>query len=150
MRGCLPLAAILLLATAPALAHGVETRVLTQGAVTAEFRFTDGTVMADADALAFAPGKPDRPALTGRTDAEGRFSLFPDRDGDWAVEVHDAEGHVARTVISVAGGRVAATKHAFPDWLVAISLVANVVAAGLIGRRRPKLGPLPAPAEATS
>jgi hypothetical protein len=79
-------------------AHGVETRTLTTGAVAVEFRFTDGTTMALADAMAFAPGHPNEPSVTGRTDEHGR--------------------------------------HAFPDWLVAVSLVFNVLAAALLGRRR--------------
>ena len=119
-----------------AFAHGIETRTLTSGAVAVEFRFTDGTTMALADAMAFAPGHPGEPSVTGRTDEHGRFSFFPDQDGDWTVEVHDGDTHVARAVVTVANHQVAETRHAFPDWLVAISLVFNVLAAALLGRRR--------------
>ena len=119
-----------------AFAHGVETRTLTSGAVAVEFRFTDGTTMALADATAFAPGHPNEPSVTGRTDEHGRFSFFPDQDGDWTVEVHDGDAHVARAVVTVSNNKVVETRHAFPDWLVAVSLVFNVLAAALIGRRR--------------
>jgi hypothetical protein len=119
-----------------AIAHGVETRTLTTGAVAVEFRFTDGTTMALADATAFAPGHPGEPSVTGRTDEHGRFSFFPDQDGDWTVEVHDGDAHVARAVVTVANHQVVETRHAFPDWLVAVSLVFNVLAAALLGRRR--------------
>jgi hypothetical protein len=134
IRLILPL--YLMLAAGTALGHGIETRTLTSGAVAVEFRFTDGTTMALADAMAFAPGHPNEPSAAGRTDQHGRFSFFPDQDGDWTVEVHDGDTHVARAVVTVSGHKVAETRHAFPDWLVAISLVFNVLAAALLGRRR--------------
>jgi|GEM_PF-733425 hypothetical protein len=127
---------IFLLGALPAAAHGVETRILAQGAATVEFRFADGTPMAFAEALVTAPGAPDEPAAAGRTDRNGRFSFFPDRDGDWQVEVHDEGGHLARAVVTSAGGAIRVPRRAFPDWLVALSLVANVAAAGWFGRRR--------------
>jgi hypothetical protein len=127
---------MLALLAGPAFGHGVETTTLTSGAVAVEFRFTDGTTMALADAMAFAPGHPSEPAASGRTDEHGRFSFFPDQDGDWTVEVRDGDTHVARAVVTVADHKVAETRHAFPDWLVAVSLVFNVLAAALLGRRR--------------
>ena len=39
-------------------------------------------------------------------------------------------------VVTVSDHKVAETRHAFPDWLVAVSLVFNVLAAALLGRRR--------------
>jgi hypothetical protein len=136
MLGIGVIALLLLSSAVSAQAHGVETRTLAVGAVAVEFRFTDGTAMADADAVAFAPNRPGEPAVTGRTDAQGRFSLFPDQDGDWLVEVHDASDHVARAVVSVVGHHITETRSAFPNWLVAVSLVCNVLAAGWIGQRR--------------
>ena len=134
MRLILPFC--VLLTAGAALGHGIETRTLTSGAVAVEFRFTDGTTMALADAMAFAPGHPNEPSVAGRTDEHGRFSFFPDQDGDWTVEVHDGDTHVARAVVTVSDHKVSETRHAFPDWLVAISLVFNVLAAALLGRRR--------------
>jgi uncharacterized GH25 family protein len=139
MRLVLPQGLILvsvMLAAGTAFGHGVETRTLTSGAVAVEFRFTDGTTMALADAMAFAPGHPNEPAASGRTDEHGRFGFFPDQDGDWTVEVRDGDTHVARAVVTVSDHKVAETRHAFPDWLVAVSLVFNVLAAALLGRRR--------------
>jgi hypothetical protein len=132
---------ILLIFASPvaALAHGVESRVLGSGAVAVQFRFTDGTVMAFADAVAYAPGRSGEPAVSGHTDAEGRFSLFPDQDGDWAVEVHDADDHVARAMVHVAGFQAVVPHSAFPDWLVAVSLVCNVLGAAWLGGRRSAL-----------
>jgi len=134
MRLILPV--FLVLAAGTAFGHGIATQTLTTGAVAVEFRFTDGTTMALADAMAFPPGHPTEPSATGRTDEHGRFSFFPDRDGDWTVEVRDGDAHVARAIVTVSAHKAAETRHAFPDWLVAISLVFNVLAAALLGRRR--------------
>jgi hypothetical protein len=135
------LAASLLLSCLPAAAgaHGVQTRILPTGAVAVEFRYTDGTPMALVDAIAYAPGAPGEPASVGRTDAAGRFALFPDQDGDWSVQAHDQDGHIARAILHVAGHHVVPPRRAFPDWLVAISLVVNVIAAARLGRRRAAL-----------
>ncbi len=127
---------ILLFAALPAAAHGVETRIMDEGAATVEFRFTDGAPLAFAEALVTAPDGSSEPAATGRTDRNGRFSFYPDQAGQWRVEVHDEGGHVARAVVTSTGQHVEVPRHAFPDWLVALSLVANVAAAGWLGRRR--------------
>ena len=130
------LSAVLLLASLPASAHGVETRIIGEGAATVEFRFTDGTPIAFAEALVTAPDGTGELAVTGRTDRNGRFSFFPDRAGEWRVEVHDEDGHLGRAVVTSTGQHIEVPRHAFPDWLVALSLVANVAAAGWLGRRR--------------
>lgn len=132
----------LLCASGPAASHGVETRTLAAGAVAVEFRFTDGTPLAFADAAAFAPGRPGA-AVTGHTDAAGRFAFYPDQDGDWNVLAHDANDHVARQIVHVAAHHVTESRRAFPDWLVAISLVCNVLAAARLGRRRASTLPPP-------
>jgi hypothetical protein len=128
---------------APASAHGTETRVLPSGAIAVEFRYTDGRPMVFADAVAFAPGRPSEPAATGRTDLRGRFSLYPDVDGEWSIEVRDAGGHFARTTIVASGEHAMPPRHAIPDWLVAISLVCNVLLAALLGHRRRPARPPP-------
>ena len=148
VAGMVLAATLLLGGGVPVLAHGIETQTLTEGAVAVEFRFTDGTAMADADAVVYAPNRPGEPVVTGRTDAKGRFSFYPDQDGDWVVEVHDTE-HVARAVVSVVAHHATETRRAFPDWLVAISLVFNVLAAGWLGRRR-RSRPAAAPLFSTS
>ena len=139
-RPVLSAACLAMLLSGLATAHGIETRTLATGAVAVEFRYTDGTTMALADAAAFAPGRPNEPSATGKTDEHGRFSFFPDQDGDWTVEVHDGDTHTARAIVTVANHEIKESRHAFPDWLVAISLVFNVLAAALLGRRRAKAG----------
>ena len=49
--------------------------------VTVPFATPDGKPMADADVRVFAPGQPDRPALTGHTDSGGKFEFSADKAG---------------------------------------------------------------------
>ena len=50
----------------------------------------------------FAPGDPNRTALTGRTDAAGKFVFDADRDGLWGAEAGSTD-FVARVMIRVGG-----------------------------------------------
>jgi nickel transport protein len=58
--------------------------------------------MASAEVRAFAPGNPNTPAVTGRTDAEGKFVFTADRDGFWSAEARSPD-YVARIMIRVGG-----------------------------------------------
>jgi hypothetical protein len=58
--------------------------------------------MANAEVRAFAPGDLNRPAVTGRTDAEGKFVFGADRDGFWSAEARSPD-YVARVMIRVGG-----------------------------------------------
>ena len=70
--------------------------------VTAQFATPDGKPMANAEVRAFAPGNPNSPAVTGRTDAQGKFMFAADRDGFWSAEAHSTD-YVARVMIRVGG-----------------------------------------------
>jgi hypothetical protein len=70
--------------------------------VTTQFATQDGKPMAHAPVRVFAPGDPTKPALTGRTDASGKFTFAADRDGFWSAEATSA-GEVARVMIRVGG-----------------------------------------------
>lgn len=71
--------------------------------MTAQFATPDGKPMADAEVRVFAPGDPSRVALTGRTDAKGKFVFEADRDGFWSAEARSPD-YVARVMIRVGGG----------------------------------------------
>jgi Domain of unknown function (DUF4198) len=71
-----------------------------RSSISAQFATPDGKPMANAEVRAFAPGEPNRPAVTGRTDAEGKFAFDPDRDGFWSAEAHSPD-YVARIMIRV-------------------------------------------------
>jgi hypothetical protein len=70
--------------------------------VTAQFATPDGKPMANAEVRVFAPGDPNKVALTGHTDAEGKFVFDADRDGFWSAEARSAD-YVARVMIRVGG-----------------------------------------------
>jgi hypothetical protein len=70
--------------------------------VTAQFATPDGKPMANAEVRVFAPGDPNKVALTGRTDAQGKFVFDTDRDGFWTAEARSADD-VARVMIRVGG-----------------------------------------------
>jgi Domain of unknown function (DUF4198) len=70
--------------------------------VTAQFATPDGKPMANAEVRVFAPGDPNKVALTGRTDDDGKFVFDADRDGFWSAEAHSAD-YVARVMIRVGG-----------------------------------------------
>ena len=68
--------------------------------VTAQFATPDGKPMANAEVRVFAPGDPNKVALTGRADAQGKFVFDTDRDGFWTAEARSADD-VARVMIRV-------------------------------------------------
>lgn len=68
--------------------------------VTAHFATPEGKPIADAEVRVFAPGQPDKPVLTGHTDAAGKFAFTADRDGFWTAEAR-TKTEVARVIIRV-------------------------------------------------
>ena len=83
--------------------------------VTVQFATSDGKPMANAEVRVFAPGEPNRPALTGRTDTDGKFEFGADRDGFWSAEAR-ADGEVARAIVRV-GRQDQRTEPLSPYWL---------------------------------
>lgn len=65
-----------------------------------QFATQDGKPMPDAEVRVFAPGEPTRPALTGRTDKDGKFNFPADRDGLWTAEAHSPT-EIARATVRV-------------------------------------------------
>ena len=59
--------------------------------VMVQFATQDGKPMANAEVRVFAPGQPSRPALTGRTDSDGKFDFPADRDGFWSAEARSGD-----------------------------------------------------------
>ncbi len=95
--------------------------------VTVQFATSDGKPMADTEVRVFAPGQPNRPAFTGRTDSEGKFEFGADQDGLWSAEARNGS-EVARATVRVAGQQQQ-KEPLSPIWLVGGLLVLLVVAA---------------------
>ena len=70
--------------------------------VTVTLTAGDGAPMANAEVKVYAPGEPNRPYLSGRTDAAGAFTFEADRDGFWSAEAR-RDGEIARVSIRVEG-----------------------------------------------
>jgi len=70
---------------------------------------------------AFAPGDPTKPAVTGHTDAQGKFTFAADRDGFWSAEARSPD-YVARVMIRVGG------EQRSPNWLSSFLVIAFLVA----------------------
>jgi hypothetical protein len=70
--------------------------------VTVQFATADGKAMPNAEVRVFAPGEPNRPALTGHTDSEGQFQFGADRDGWWSAQARLGD-EIARATVRVGG-----------------------------------------------
>jgi hypothetical protein len=117
------LAAVFLLAPSPSFAFGLfGTRE-----VTAQFATPDGKPMANAEVRVFAPGDTNKPVLTGRTNAEGKFTFEADRDGFWSAEATGAD-QVARVMIRV--GDDAQPQYRFSPFLL-IGVLAILLAVAI-------------------
>jgi hypothetical protein len=90
--------------------------LFTRHEVTVQFATPDGKPMADAAVRVFAPGEPNRPAVTGRTDAEGKFVFEADQDGFWSAEARGAD-QVAHLMIRVGG------ESRSPSWLSPLAVL---------------------------
>lgn len=62
----------------------------------------DGEPMADTEVRVFAPGDPNRPVSTGKTDSSGKFYFTADRDGFWTAEARRGD-EVSRVSVRVTG-----------------------------------------------
>lgn len=111
----------------PAMAHDVTYALRGAGDVTVEFRYQDGTPMAGATALVFAPDAGALPTVTAVTDAAGDVRLRASRDGVWRVDVRDDAGHASRARLRVTDGVASLAERAIPNWLAAASLVLNLL-----------------------
>jgi hypothetical protein len=92
--------------------------LFTRHEVTVQFATPDGKPMVNAEVRVFAPGDPSRTALTGRTDATGKFVFDADRDGLWGAEAGSTD-YVARVMIRV-GGEAQSTAWLSPFLVIGI------------------------------
>jgi len=132
------LAAVLLAIVMPAPALAVD--LFARHQVTVQFATSDGKPMANAEVHVFAPGEPNRPALTGKTDSDGKFEFGADRDGFWSAEARNGS-EIARATVRVAG-QEQKDEPLSPYWLFGGLLLLLVIAFGYrlmrMRARRPK------------
>lgn len=82
----------LLLAPAPAPAHGLAHAVAAGRAVVVTLTYDDGTPFS-FESCEVTPPAAAAPSQVGRTDRLGRVVFLPDRPGDWRVRVVSEDGH---------------------------------------------------------
>ena len=100
--------------------------LFTRHEVTTQFATPEGKPMAEASVRVFAPGDPSRAALTGHTDADGKFVFDADRDGYWSAEARSPD-YVARVMIRV-GGEPQAQSWVSPFLVVGFLVVVLAIA----------------------
>jgi hypothetical protein len=126
---------VLALSAVPAAAQSLFGR----RQVTVEFATADGKPIGDAEVRVFAPGRPDRPVLTGRTDKAGKFEFAAEADGMWTAEARSG-GEIARVMVRVGGKE--AQEPLSPYWLVGGLLLLLILAFGFrIARTRARRPP---------
>jgi hypothetical protein len=95
--------------------------------VTVQFVTQDGQPMADAEVRVFAPGAPNKPAITGRTDKDGKFHFTADRDGFWMAEARNGT-EVSRATVRVGAPGGADSEPLSPALVIGLLAVLLVIA----------------------
>ena len=92
-----------------ALAHGANIEYKETSAITIKAKYDDGTPMANAQVIVYAPSDPATPWLKGTTNDLGSFTFVPDNEpqniGNWDVKVRQS-GHGDITSIAIADGKL--------------------------------------------
>ena len=108
VRPLAPLAALLALAAAPALAHEVLHEVRPGAGVAVRIYESDDEQVAGAPFEVWSPDEPKRPFATGRTDPHGWLAFVPDAPGAWRLRVVEDDGHGLDVRIQVTPGSLQA------------------------------------------
>ena len=91
------------------LAHGADIQYRETSAIAIQAKYDDGTPMANAQVVVYAPSDRATPWLKGTTDAAGNFSFVPDATaenaGNWDIKVRSS-GHGDITTIPIANGKL--------------------------------------------
>lgn len=122
--------AALLLASVTAVQAAAAFDLFARHQVTVQLATKDGKPLANTEVRVFAPGEPNRPALTGRTDSEGKFEFGADKDGFWSAEARNGD-EVARVMVRVGGQQQEPEEPLSPYWIMGGLLVLLILAFGL-------------------
>lgn len=92
------------------LAHGANIEYQEAKAITIAAKYDDGTPMADAQVVIYAPSDRASPWLKGTTDKLGNFTFVPDTNteniGNWDIKVRQS-GHGDITSIPIEKDKLA-------------------------------------------
>jgi nickel transport protein len=132
---------ILMLVTSHGWAHGARCKRI-DNAMGIQAVYDNGNPIAEAKVSVYRPGNDETPWRTGSTDETGCFFFAPDADGDWTVQVEDAQGHLASFSFQVEAGATAkeppqsAEKPSALHFIVALAVIFGVFGAFSLLRRR--------------
>jgi hypothetical protein len=121
------IAALMLALIAAAWKPAAAFDLFAQHQVSVQFATQDGKPLANAEVRVFAPGETNRPALTGRTDKDGKFEFGADRDGFWSAEARSGD-EIARLTIRVGSSEPQKEEPLSPYWLIGGLLLLLVLA----------------------
>jgi hypothetical protein len=96
--------------------------------VSVAFSTADGKPLADAEVRVFAPGRPGKPALTGRTDKEGKFEFPANEEGLWSAEARTGD-EIGRVTVRV-GSPSQKEEPLSLVWIIAALILLLVLAFG--------------------
>ena len=134
----------------PVFAHGANIEYRETPGITIQAKYDDGTPMANAQVIIYAPGDRANPWLQGTTDKTGNFSFIPDTTpenrGDWDIKVRQS-GHGHITTIPISGKSAANTDtddevalssgYSFPQkWIMAAAVGWGFVGTALFFSRK--------------
>lgn len=118
------------------LAHGANIDYQQTSAIEIQAKYDDGTPMANAQVVIYAPSDRATPWLKGTTDEAGNFSFIPDVSpqniGNWDVKVRQA-GHGDITSIPVAEDQSLASQTRLLSAGAGYSLSQKLVMAAAMG-----------------
>ncbi len=113
-------------------AHDLEVSWRQLGpVVVVECRYGGTDPAAYAAVEIFSPTDAKSDFQNGRTDAQGRFSFYPDAEGDWKFVVDDELGHRVEAEIAIQPGTAAESSAAPSRWLTLLAGLGIIV--GLTG-----------------
>ena len=83
-------------------AHGSKINYRQTRAIEIKATYDDGTPMAEAQIVVYAPNNPSIPWMKGQTDAKGKFTFIPNYKiaGNWDIKVRQS-GHGSTIAIPV-------------------------------------------------
>ena len=108
-------------------AHGLRATV-DRGGVVLTAVFSDGRPAADMSVAVYAPGDSER-FWSGRTDRNGRFAFFPDREGTWDILIYDRMGH--RLELNIVPDTMKQEKAPGPQSEPALKIAGGIMLIGL-------------------
>ena len=117
-------------------AHGAKIEYQEARAIAIQAKYDDGTPMANAGVVVYAPSDRANPWLKGTTDEAGKFTFIPDLSaeniGNWDVKVRQS-GHGNITSIPIKDDKLAVNQMATSTFGAGYSPSQKLIMAAAVG-----------------